>query len=92
MLIVSIADKPSSSRCGSGVSPRCTNRCSDCAWSLIEFSGLRRSCEMRRQYLFSNLIGLELSENVAHDGKTDRTGGEIEPPDQISTGIRAITT
>ena len=92
VLIVSIADKPSSSRCGSGVSPRCTNRCSDCAWSLIEFSGLRSRGD-GRQYLFSNLIGLELSGDVAHDGKTDRTGGEIEPPGpDLDGNLRAITT
>ena len=46
-----------------------------------------------RQHLFPNLIGLELSGDVAHDGKTDRTGGEIESPGpDLDGNLGAVTT
>jgi hypothetical protein len=46
-----------------------------------------------RQHLFPNLIGLELSGDVAHDGKTDRNGGEIEPPGpDLHGNMHAVTT
>ena len=46
-----------------------------------------------RQHLFPNLIGLELSGDVAHDGKTDRTGRKIEPPGpDLDGNMRAVTT
>src|SRR5918994_2875577 len=46
-----------------------------------------------RQHFFPNLIGLELSGDVAHDGKTDRTGRKIEPPrPDLNGNLRAVTT
>ena len=61
----------------------------------MELDRVQRAAQIvrdRRQHLFPNLIGLELSGDVAHDGKTDRTGGEIEPPrPDLDGNARAVT-
>ena len=46
-----------------------------------------------RQHLFPNLVDFELSGDIAHDRKSDRTGGKIEPagPD-LHGNLGAVTT